>query len=199
MLSTCPSCLSQVSHADHLFDVTCECGTHFSPFLNVDSGIESSNSPEAKPLTEFADTTPLNDFSESNEAFADIRNFGEALGSDNEPPVTPPPVAKTEKAAAKTAKTAETPLTAAPVLTSSFLITRGSMLQGYEIETYLSPVSLWSDLEPTDQNPMKPAFSTLWETATKAGANAVIDIHWSLSPDCTRVLISGTPVRCQAK
>jgi hypothetical protein len=62
MKSVCPNCKKQLEHEDHLFEIQCQCGHRFNPFVNFSTQTESESQ-----------------FSESAAAFSDIRNFGETL------------------------------------------------------------------------------------------------------------------------
>ncbi len=208
MLSTCPHCLNQINHLDKITEVKCtDCGTVFPAFHRVsleDSTGEHSNpgdSPSFNPshnavelgdsLSPLAAATPADsDFTESTAAFADIRGFGETLSED-------PTKTKRAPTASAVSHNEAQPVPA-PVLKNSsgtWLMTSGDLLQNQTIQEYLSPVSVLSELVPGD-NPMQPAFAALREQASKLGGNAVVAMRWSLSGDATKVLVSGTAVKC---
>ena len=114
MLSTCPSCLSQVQHQDHLSQVTCSCGVTFPTIMelaeqSVDTeeadSFHSSVSPlqneDLNELDNFrfpdspATVTPVQidaeeDYSESATAFEAIIDFGEQLDTAPSAPQIPP-------------------------------------------------------------------------------------------------------------
>lgn len=128
------------------------------------------------------------DFTESTNAFAEIRDFGEAVADGKPPPPSAPP---------KSALPNEAQPVPSPVLKNGggWLMTSGDLLQNHAIEEYLSPVSVLCELAPGD-NPMQPAFNALRVQAQKLGGNAVVAMRWSLSGDASKVLVSGTAVKC---
>lgn len=77
----------------------------------------------------------------------------------------------------------------------TWLMTSGDVLQNHTIQEYLSPISVLSALVPGD-NPMAPAFTALRAQAAKLGGNGVVAMRWSLSGDASKVLVSGTAVKC---
>jgi len=185
MISTCPSCLNQVSHEEHLFEIQCECGTRFNPYL---SSSDEEIPPLEGPSNPEAQAAP-SDYSESRSMFEELKNFGESLNADEEvlpenntalPPVETP---------GEEAQTAQVPV-------EECLMTSGDNFEGYKIESYLAPVSLWSEVSANSDNPLKPAFDRLRERAQVAGGNGILSVRWTLSPDSTRVLLTGIPVRC---
>ena len=176
MLSACPSCLTQVNHEDHLFQVQCEtCGNRFNPFLPS----EESPGSETAPVD--------NTFQESMAAFQEVRDFGETLGS-GQPEIKPPkPIAKeVQISAPKVADTLTSPTTFLGIVSS------GDALQGYGISNYFRPISLLTSLTD-DADPLAEAVDLLMKRAHTTGANAVVGFRWAFTAD-GRVLLSGIPV-----
>ena len=194
VLSTCPNCLSQVLHEDHIIDVSCECGAHFSPFLSIDSNAEHSSPHGA--TDEAAGKPEFRDFTESEQVFADIRQFGETL-EDSAPVQSPVTSALQTQVSVPT--TAKVIIHEPPNPSGNLLMTSGDHLEGYQIDAIYQPLSTWSPVEINSEDPLKNAFETLWQKATQpqSHANAVVSVHWTFTPDGTRLLVSGTPVKCR--
>lgn len=188
MLSTCPSCLAQVNHADHLFDVTCECGNHFSPFLNVENSGGYEAPPESKPQ----------EFNESANAFQDIVNFGETLSAeDMDKPMEPLAMGAPAPETPKSQKTPPPiPQGGAGGSFDGVTLTSQDVLSDQQITNYFPPISTIQDLDTSLTNPMQPAFQALSAQAQNLGANAVVGLTIALTGDGTKVLLMGTPVRC---
>lgn len=185
MLSTCPSCLSQVNHPDHLFDVTCECGTHFSPFLNVDEKKDNS----------------FSEYAESNAAFQDIVSFGEKVSADVDTPMEPIMQTigtKETTAPPLSAPTADFPegLTKGVVTGKEMLMTTGSELSGYAIQAHYTPLSVLTPLQAGQGSPLQVGFLNLWKMAEALGANGVIGLQAQVMPDGQNALLIAIPVRC---
>jgi hypothetical protein len=161
--------------------------------------------PAAEPAPSFLDLTPPEpvtmgaeptsmggsgggEFAEATAAFAEIRDFGETLEDKGK--------AKAQAKSAPQASNEAQPVPT-PVLKSGghLLMTSGDLLQNHTIVEYLSPVSVLSALAPGD-NPMQPAFVALRDQAARLGGNAVVALRWSLSGDASKVLVSGTAVKC---
>jgi hypothetical protein len=188
MISTCPSCLNRVEHANDVTKVTCsDCGTNFDTFYDPSGGAPS----ESKG-------TNTGDFTESKSAFQDIRSFGEMLGSESSPTVpekeesSMPSVTSHNEASLST--TLSPSYSTGELGTDCIMLSSGT-LSGYRIESYLAPLSTWAPLNQADPDPLKPAYAALWESAQKLGATAVLGIQFVISSASDRVLISGTPVR----
>ncbi len=144
--------------------------------------------PGPKSMSEPAEK---GEFAESKTAFADIREFGETLQEKPKPAKAPP------RSPAPGPNEAQP--VPSPVLKTSgggaWLMTSGDALQNHTIVEYLSPVSVLSELVPGD-NPMAPAFAALRAQSAKLGGNGVVAMRWSLSGDASKVLVSGTAVKC---
>lgn len=184
-----------VTHEDHLFEVQCECGTRFNPFLGDFPPPDTEPKLMNENPAEMAMGQPAN-FQESSVVFQELRDFGESLvpGGASVAP-TPAPIA------VKTAAPRATAPVSRPVVDSALsqdcLMTAGDSLPGYEIQGFLPPLSVAADLDLNGSNPLKPAFELLWTQAKSSGANGVLALKWSLTPDASKVILSGTPVRCQ--
>lgn len=177
MRSTCPSCLSQVEHANSESQVTCNsCGETYRPFM-------TAAEPE-KPVLE----NPLSDFSESSMAFQEIVNFGQGLDT-----VSPPPRAETRSPAVESAPSTLFKPTENSV---NFILSTADLGSQYSIAQWFTPVSYMLNVGE-ESDPLQKAWSEIQAQATHLGANAIIGIRCSLCPDNKRVLIVGTPVRCQ--
>lgn len=174
MISTCPSCLNRVDHRDDLKEVVCECGTKFATFYEAP---HEENIP----------------FDEGTSAFAEIRDFGEALNDSapkkDLPIAEPEPIPEPSLASVSLSAPAMT-VTDTP---TDCLMTAASEFPGIAIQEFLTPVSVFAELGAND--PLKPAFQALSEVAARQGANGVVGVHWNLTAD--KVLIAGTPVKLQ--
>lgn len=174
MRSSCPNCLSQMEHAHSDKQVVCSsCGEMFSPFLSA----SENSAPEL-------DTS---DFSESALAFKEIIDFGQSM---EKPPSAESPIGKVVSA----------PVSRAPQIpietTTPFIWTTGELGAAFRITDWFVPLSRMI-LLGDDQNPLEKAFHLFKEESMQLGANAMIGIRCSLSPDNKRALIMGTPVRCE--
>lgn len=137
-------------------------------------------------------STPQN-FAESTAAFNELREFAEALiPGAPEPSVMTTPPAITEAVSSQSSA----PLAAPNFSASDYPITAGDTLQGYQVTQYLSPLSVVSELNLAGGDPLKGAFDALSKQAKQNGANAVVAVKWSITPDGRKVILSGTPVRC---
>lgn len=191
MLSTCPSCLSQVSHAENASQVSCQCGEKFSPFIRAE---EWSNEMEDVSIG-----TPK--FAESEAAFQEIRDFGDSLeGTATKPP---PPVTFATEAPSipqEESKSVEKPIIpqtqVGVALSDNILMTTASSFPDYQIQTYFLPISLLAMLPEGSDSPLDSAFQKLWEKTAQTGANALIDLKWKIFSDGTRVLLTAIPVSC---
>ncbi len=198
MQSTCPSCKNQIEHEDFLFEVVCDkCRTRFNPFMQqMDLPAEGipGLTPAAAEPSEMAEP-PGENFAESNAVFQELRQFGETLEEPAEPKNE---LGGAEPGAVPSAKSASS-ARSAPVMVAvatDCAITTGDTLQGYVIEAYLEPVSVLADLEAGAPDPLKSAFEQLSGQAKNQGGNGMLGMRWALSPDMTKCLISGIPVRC---
>jgi hypothetical protein len=194
MLSICPKCKKEIEHEDFLFEVHCDCGSRFNPFMNLEpapTDVAHAEPPSAgagldaptwqDPMAEQPD------FKESQSVFAELKDFAEGTMAEMAvPPLNldgPPPAASPS-------------IPRAPGAPSDAVLTSGDGLPGYRIDAYLAPVSAVAALNPADSNPLRPGFDALWSHAVAEGANGVVAVRWVLSPDGSRVILSGTPVRC---
>lgn len=221
MLSTCPSCLNQILHQDGDKTVRCECGEAFSPFLTMPPVMDLNSGPSLMAMGEkhsVLDSLPMEpardpaavespsftDYSESEAAFAELRNFGEGLGVINSdisenlqepapssPQASAPDISKLEPSK----QNFNPPDFTAPAV--NCLITAGDSLSGYEIESFLSPLSIWCSASVDSEDPLKQAHEILSARAQKLGANGVVSVRWSFTPDGNRILLTGTPVKCR--
>jgi hypothetical protein len=144
------------------------------------------------------------DYSESEAAFAELRTFGEGLGVINseasetlqEPtPLSPKASAPDLSKLEPSKQNFNPPEFTAP--TVNCLITAGDSLSGYEIESFLSPLSIWCSASVDSEDPLKQAHEILSARAQKLGANGVVSVRWSFTPDGNRILLTGTPVKCR--
>ncbi len=166
MRSSCPSCLSQIEHAQSESQVVCSsCGEIYSPFLTAQ------------------DSSP-SDFTESALAFKEIIDFGQSIDQvSKSTPETPPSLAKPTLPARSEEPT-------------DFILCTGELGSAYRVTQWHPPLSRMVTLGD-DRNPLEKAFQELRETAQSQGANAIIGVRCSLSPDNRRALLLGTPVRCE--
>jgi ribosomal protein S27E len=166
MRSSCPSCLSQIEHAQSESQVVCSsCGEIYSPFLTAQ------------------DSSP-SDFTESALAFKEIIDFGQSIDQvSKSTPETPPSLAKPTLPARSEEPT-------------DFILCTGELGSAYRVTQWHPPLSRMVTLGD-DRNPLEKALQELRETAQSQGANAIIGVRCSLSPDNRRALLLGTPVRCE--
>ena len=236
MLSTCPSCLTQILHEDNAAQLMCECGEKFSPFLLPMSEIENGASShimamsQKQPLAPFnsdladlnedqlgsenpgSDKAPLEqnvDYSESELAFAELRSYGEHLGGgmnlgEGSPssivsiPNAPPPNPNhLEHGSSKAAPKHFENQVSQRSETTQCMISAGDSLSGYQIESFMAPISVWSPTTLEAEDPLAQAHSKIGIKASQMGANGVVSIRWSFTPDGTRILLTGTPVKCR--
>lgn len=176
MQSTCPNCKKQIEHEDFLFEVACDCGSRFNPFMNASE--DASFDPVEAPA--------VADYSESASVFSELKNFAESDGAVFE--TTPPPQEIAETPAPKRAPR--------PVVSGQLILTAGDSIPGYQIESYLAPVSASVPLAASDPNPLGPGFDALSEQAQALSASGIVAVRWVLSPTGTHVVLSGTPVVC---
>jgi len=175
MRSSCPSCLSQIEHAQSESQVVCSsCGEIYSPFLTA----QDSKSDEVAQ-----DSSP-SDFRESALAFKEIIDFGQSIDQvSKSAPETPSSPAKPTLPARSEEPT-------------DFILCTGELGSAYRVTQWHPPLSRMVTLGD-DRNPLEKAFQELRETAQSQGANAIIGVRCSLSPDNRRALLLGTPVRCE--
>jgi uncharacterized protein YbjQ (UPF0145 family) len=175
MQSTCPNCKKQIEHEDFLFEVACDCGSRFNPFMNA------SDDAAFEPVE-----APATDYSESASVFSELKNFAEQDG------VLPEiPSAQVEEAPSTLPRQPPRP----PV-SGQLILTAGDSIPGYQIESYLAPVSASVPLAAHESNPLGPAFDALSEQASAVSASGIVAVRWVLSPTGTHVVLSGTPVIC---
>jgi len=192
MVSACPACLTMVNHEDHIFEVQCsECGTRFNPFLPSEGMPEPQPNLGPGPSTMAGLTADLSGFNESTNAFREIRDFGETLGKS----VIPQPTKSTPRPSSAPDKSTSLS-TPAELDGEDLLATSGDTLQGYTIDAYLPPISTITEFDAAAQNPLKTLFGSLRIQAKGVGATAVLSVRWAILPDGTKVVASGTPVRC---
>ncbi|MFM8312819.1 MAG: hypothetical protein ACKOA8_00880 [Deltaproteobacteria bacterium] len=207
MLSTCPSCLNQILHDDGVSQLNCECGEKFSPFLEMAATAPDERLSVAPPFSVENDVSAgvptFADYSESEAAFAELRNFGEGLGnevlSDSEQKNPPPEQLQKNQVPPSMPLAEATPIPAAPssLSTCDTMISAGDTISGYQIDVFLNPISIWSHSALESEDPLQQAYKNLSEKAQKAGANGVISVRWSFTPDGSRILLTGTPVKCR--
>jgi len=193
MISTCPNCKNQIEHEDFLFEVECKCGMRFNPFYDVKTGDVTGGTAGDDPGTggDRSVENPLSDFTESRTAFQEIVQFGET-GTDLPKPEAAAP--SRPKPSTVTKPPSGTTSSTGIGSESEVIITTAPLLPGYEIQSYLIPVSAWSSCE--GENPLGSGFESLWSTCVAAGGTALTSVQWSFTPDGTRILLSGIPVRC---
>ncbi len=190
MLSTCPSCLSQVSHQESVSQVNCTCGEKFSPFMRTE---EWSNEMEDVSIG-----TPK--YAESEAAFQDIRDFGDSLEGEK---AAAPPAAILEtvpdlgglEPEMKEPVVAKTPFKPS-VSSGEVLMTANATLPNHRIENCHLPISVLVPLSEGSESPLDEAFQKIWEKAVQTGANGLIELKWRIFPDGSRVLLTATPVTC---
>jgi hypothetical protein len=176
MRSSCPSCLSQIEHAQSETQIVCSsCGEIYSPFLTA----QDSKSHE------LAQEPSASDFTESALAFKEIIDFGTSIDqvSKSVPETNPLPSTKPSLS-----NRTEEP--------TDFILSTAELGSAFRITQWHPPLSRMVSLGD-DQNPLERGFHELKEIAQSQGANAVVGIRCSLSPDNRRALILGTPVRCE--
>lgn|GEM_PF-1391266 len=221
MLSTCPNCLNQILHEDGVLQLKCECGEQFSPFLaptedsHLSQNFQLMSMGQQNPLDHQSSLQPFegkndvapsspSDYSESESAFAELRNFGEALSSLGDSNTQIP--SQPDNIAPKTTAppTLVSPMPSIEVATiqpppgnSECMITAGELFSGFHIETFLEPVSVWSPTTLDSEDPLRQGHQVLAQRALQMGANGVVSVRWSFTPDGSRILLTGTPVKCR--
>ncbi|MCB0405274.1 MAG: hypothetical protein KDD51_10850 [Bdellovibrionales bacterium] len=156
------------------------------------------NEPRVGDLAfmESSQSEPDSDFSESTQAFDEIREFGESVLPGQQAATSS--TATAESANVSPDETAKVSVAAVgPDGASPMRMTSGAVLQGFKITDYFTPLSLQCAVKEDAEEPLQPAFEKLWAKAEAMGGNGVIDLKWRLSADGTKVLISGTPVQCK--
>ncbi len=194
MVTACPKCHKPNEHEDFMFEVLCECGSRFNPFMSVHeepANDTPSAALEASAAPAWQELGQESGFSESQAVLEEIREFAET-GNDRATLSVNTPVSAPTPSAAPARSTPRPAVSAA----EGVIMTSGDGLPGYRIESYLSPVSAAAELEAADPNPMRRGFDALWDQARQAGGNGVVGVRWVLSPDGSRVILSGTPVHC---
>jgi len=194
MVSTCPACNAQTTHDDNDFEVVCKCGNRFNPFMLSGSDIPMMEPGMGQSHEEPVQVNAQPNYQEASSAFEELREFGENLISGDAGPIVTEPTTPIPSATPKPAARPATP-SAFEAVSSDCLMTAGEQLSGYVVDAYLSPVSVASDLNMQDGDPLKPAFDALWNQAQGMGATGVVALRWAMTPDATKVLLSGTPVR----
>ena len=213
MHSKCPSCKTQIEHEDYLFEVKCEkCGMRFNPFYDAMQATADAAQAAPSSMGEQMDTLQNNsqsismaeDFSESNNAFADVREFGESLDIANPDPnqATAPPITvglvdtnELQLEAAQPSASFSTGNSVPADSSDGPLMTAGEAFQGYRVEKYLPPISVWIGTDGDANDPLKRAYEALWGRCTQSDGNGILAIKWSITPDGAKVVMSGTPVR----
>jgi len=221
LLSTCPNCLNQILHEDGVLQLKCECGEQFSPFLaptedsHLSQNFQLMSMGQQNPLDHQSSLQPFegkndvapsspSDYSESESAFAELRNFGEALSSLGDSNTQIP--SQPDNIAPKTTAppTLVSPMPSIEVATiqpppgnSECMITAGELFSGFHIETFLEPVSVWSPTTLDSEDPLRQGHQVLAQRALQLGANGVVSVRWSFTPDGSRILLTGTPVKCR--
>ncbi|MCX6103966.1 MAG: hypothetical protein NT000_12020 [Proteobacteria bacterium] len=155
-------------------------------------------------IDEAPEPTPFIDYSESEAAFAELRSFGDDLGKIEtvDPIVASVPVVGLERAPTIIKnyileEKGSVISSSSSLNTASCLMTAGEGFSGYLIESFLSPLSVWCAVSADAEDPLKAANELISERATKVGANGVVSVRWSFTPDGARILLTGTPVKCR--
>ena len=203
MQSICPSCKNQIEHEDFLFEVVCaNCKTRFNPFMqqmdvpaeNAAGLTPAASEPSAMGMLDMSapQAEGAQNFSESNQVFQELRDYGETLQE-------PPPSADGGTPGNGAAGGASPSMGgAAPMMVAvatDCAMTTGDALAGHQIEAYLNPVSVWADLDGASPNPLKPAFDQISQQSKAQGGNGLLGLRWQLGAD-GKVVMTGIPVRC---
>ncbi|MFM8269747.1 MAG: hypothetical protein ACKN9V_06110 [Pseudomonadota bacterium] len=176
MRSSCPHCLSQIEHAHSDSQVVCaSCGEIFSPFLTAQDSAQGEPAPS--------------DFSESALAFKEIIDFGQSLNSSNTPE-------NKQEIRSMSGSVSKAPSSAPSESVTDFILSTVDLGSNYRVTQWCLPLSRMVVLGD-DYHPLEKAFQDLKEDAQKLGANAIVGIRCTLSPDNKRALILGTPIRCE--
>ncbi len=192
MITPCPQCKKQVEHEDFLFEVVCDCGARFNPFMNM-TDIPPLDGVEMPAVAAAASPEPEN-YAQSQAVFAELKDFAEGnLADIGEVGEVGKPAAVADLNPSPFPAAVETKF--APVPEGETILTAGDGLPGYRIDAYLPPISALCELQAIS-NPLAKGFEALSSEAAARGANGVVAVRWILSPDGTRVVLSGTPVRC---
>ena len=186
MTSTCPACKHPIEHDEFLFEVHCTCGSRFNPF-------DTGNTADEMGLQQHEEIgvgqlVSTQEFAESTSVFQELRDFGEGLGSTPAPAVPEVAVVPEPTAVPTPSSKDGTPL--------AVFFTSAQMLPGYQLVTFVAPISAWGILESTTPNPLRSAYEALAKQAEALGANAIVEVRWNPLPDGTKVIVSGSAVRC---
>ena len=127
-------------------------------------------------------------FTESSSVFQELREFGENLVGGVESPAAPIVIPPEPSVAPRDS-------TLPNVNNEECLMTAGEQLPGFRIDAYLAPLSAASALNLAGGDPLRAAFDVIWAQAQALGANGVVGLRWAMTPDASKVLLSGTPVR----
>lgn len=200
MTTTCPKCKKPIEHEDYMFEVLCDCGARFNPFMNLEDSPPGDLQPLESAVASAWQTSPsIGQFSESQALFNELQEFAEGTlvgGSPEHQAAAAAPAGTGEKPTPVPTPVSDAPAAKPTPSGTPPIMTAGDSLPGYRVEAYLPPISAVTPLDSKDTNPMHRGFELLWSQALQCGASGVVAVRWVLSPDGTQVVLSGTPVRC---
>ena len=188
MDSKCPKCKKMITHEDFLFEVQCECGSRFNPFMGLESSDNALDTGDSGP----------DSFKESKSAFEDIQQFGETMPEAiPEPKSTSGGMEQLETSGGGNSMGVPELDTSSPLTANDggFIFSSAPHLDGYRTEAYLMPVSVQANIDTSAQDPLKEAFLLLKKRAESQGANAIVGFQWKVASDGSRVFVSGLPLK----
>ena len=190
MKSKCPTCKKEHDHEDFLFEVVCSCGIRYNPFMQDTGGGPAAESTPLQELSADSGGGGLQNFSESNAAFQELREFGEGMGGGEPTAPSPKPSPSQSSSRSSGAST-----TISVTVGDEMAMTCGETLAGRQIEAVLTPVSAAADWDAGSEDPLAQVFTALWKRALSRGGNGIVGLRWSFSPD-GKVVAAGTAIRC---
>lgn len=184
-----------VEHEDYLFEVKCECGMRFNPYF---TGGETQNSHTDSSA---GDSDP-DGFQESTNAFKDIVTFGEAVSNPEGiaalAEVTPITIPEQKAPAPKTI-TYATPSDGTSrenTRSLSILISPTNEIPDHKTEKFYLPISVITEFESGQTDPLAPGFQILCQKAIEMNANGLCSLQWKILPDGSKIIFSAIPVHC---
>ena len=166
MQSNCPNCQEKIEHEEHLFEVECKkCRTRFNPFLEFSEG-------------------RLSDFSESEKALSEIRDFGETLQ---------------EKEVSQVSHSTTSPKTPVPPQLDAFESKDGFVFtpnapteNGIE---FFTPISVLKVVDSQSSDHVQKGWEELKMKAQQLGCNGLVLSSCQVAPDLSKVLLMGIPFK----
>ena len=186
MQSVCPKCQKAVEHEDYLFEVKCECGMRFNPYFTgetTDTHADTASDPDG--------------FQESTSAFKDIVTFGESVSQTGEAPVITEIKAVVPQKTMAYATPSDGPkISSPPQAASPILISPTNEIPEHKTERFFLPISVVTDFDANQEDPLSPGIQLLCQKATHLNANGLCGLQWQILPDGSKIIFSAIPVHC---